>query len=195
MLDTLNKFYKRLYKSVRTVDERHIIIMEAAGTPDSLPKENDLSNVAYGFYSHFRTTFETDALLNQVHIYKGNGIPCIVCKIRAEENLDSSLTALNDCGISWLIGDYKGSGLKSAYIFGGNVPEADLTFDSYDIIGEKWSKPLATKNFTENKEITDVLKSAFKYGAGFVETAEKKKRLRPRVKVRVGSKLIVGKTQ
>lgn len=194
MLDTLNKFYKRLYKAIRTVDERHIIIMEAAGTPDTLPLENELSNVAYGFYSHFRTTFETDALLNQVHIYKGNGIPCIVCKIRAEENLDSSLTALNDCGISWLIGDYKGSGLKSAYIFGGSVPEADLTLDSYDIIGEKWSKPLKTKNFTENKEMSAVLKNAFKYGACFVETADKPKKNRPQIKVRVGSKMIVGTT-
>ena len=191
-VDTLNKFYRRICKVIRTVDERHIIITEAAGTPDSLPDAACFSNIAYGFYSHFRTTFESDALINQVKKYKNSGIPCIVCKIRAEENLASSLTALNDSGISWLIGDYKGSGLKSAYVFGGSVPEADLTFDSYDEIGQKWSKPLATKNFTENAEMTAILKDAFKYGNVLV-LPEGKTKKKPQIKVKVGTKLIVGK--
>ena len=190
-VDTLNKFYKRIIKAIRTVDERHIIITEAAGTPDTLPLSTDIPNVAYGFYSHFRTSFETDALLKCVRNYKSNGIPCIVCKIRAEENLASSLTALNDGGVSWLVGDYKGSGLKSAYVYGGSVPEADLMLDSYDEIGQKWSKPLATKNFTENTEMTAVLKDAFRYGSVLV-LPEGKTKKKPQIKVRIGSKLIVG---
>lgn len=194
-VETLNKFYRRAIKAIRAVDERHIVITEAAGTPDSLPETTELVNVAYGFYSHFRTTFEAAALLRQVKIYKKNNIPCIVCKIRAEENLAESLTALNDSGISWLIGDYKGSGFKSAYIFGGSVPEADLTLDSYEEIGNKWSKPLATKNFTENKEMTAVLKDAFKYGSVFVLLEGKSKKSKPQIKVRVGSKLIIGKNR
>ena len=192
-VDTLNKFYRRAIKAIRTVDERHIVIVEAAGTPDTLPEKTDLQNVAYGFYSHFRTTFEAGALLRQVKVYKQSNIPCIVCKIRAEENLSESLTALNDGGISWLIGDYKGAGLKSAYIFGGSVPEADLTLDSYEEIGNKWSKPLATKNFTENKEMTAVLKDAFRYGNVLVLPEGKTKKSKPQIKVKVGSKLIVGK--
>lgn len=190
-VDTLNKFYKRLIKAIRTVDERHIIITEAAGTPDTLPDSTDIQNIAYGFYSHFRTSFETDALLRHVRKYKNSGIPCIVCKIRAEENLAASLTALNDVGASWLIGDYKGSGLKSAFVFGGSAPEADLDLDSYDVIGEKWSKPLATKNFTENTEMTAVLKDAFRYGSVTV-LPEGKTKKKPQIKVRIGSKLIVG---
>lgn len=192
-VDTLNKFYRRAIKAIRTVDERHVVIVEAAGTPDSLPEKTDLQNVAYGFYSHFRTTFESGALLRQVKTYKQNGIPCIVCKIRAEENLSESLTALNDGGISWLIGDYKGAGLKSAYIFGGSAPEADLVLDSYEEIGNKWSKPLVTKNFTENKEMTAVLKAAFKYGSVLVLPEGKAKKSRPQIKIKVGSKLILGK--
>ncbi len=191
-LDALHKFYRRACKAIRTVDERHIIITESAGTPDSLPENTELNNIAYGFYSHFRTSFETDALIRNVRKYKNNGIPCIVCKIRAEENIAASLTALNDGGISWLIGDYKGSGFKSAFIFGGSVPEADLTFDSYEEIGNKWSKPLATKNFTENTEMTAVLKEAFKYGRVAVHEGKAKKS-KPQIRVRVGSKLIVGK--
>lgn len=191
-VDTLNKFYRRICKAIRTVDERHIIIMEAAGTPDSLPDATDLSNIAYGFYSHFRTSFETEALINHVKTYKSRGIPCIVCKIRAKESFSSSLISLNDSGISWLVGDYKGSGLKSAYIFGGSVPEADLMLDSYEVIGQKWSKPLATKNFTENTEMTAILKEAFRYGK-VLALPERKTKKKPQIKVRVGAKLIVGK--
>ena len=191
--DTLNKFYRRAGKAIRTVDDRHIIITEAAGTPDSLPEKTYLSNVAYGFYSHFRTSFETDALVKCVRNYKNNGIACIVCKIRAEENLSASLSALSDAGISWFVGDYKGSGLKSAYIFGGSVPDADLVLDSYEEIGNKWSKPLATKNFTENKEMTAILKEAFKYGGVQVVSEGKNKKRKPQIKFKVGSKLIYGK--
>ena len=190
-LDTLHKFYRRLIKAIRTVDEKHTIILEAAGSPDTLPlpeKIND-SNIAYGLYSHFHTTYEISALLNSIHKFGGNGIPFVVCKLRAEENLASSLEAMNDNGISWLTGDFKGSGLKAAFLYGGNVPEADLVADSYEQIGEKWAKPLATKNFTENKEITAALKSAFKYGNIRIEKPEKK----PQFKVKLGSKLIYGK--
>ncbi|MBQ2842258.1 MAG: cellulase family glycosylhydrolase [Clostridia bacterium] len=191
--EVLNKFCRRLCKAIRTVDERHIIITEAAGTPDTLPSKNDLPNIAYGFYSHFRTTFETAALIKNARYYKNNGIPCIVCKIRAEENLASSLTALNDCGISWLVGDYKGSGLKSAFLFGGSAPDADLSLDSYEEIGKKWSKPLATKNFSENEEMSAILKDAFKYGEMLVLPEGKSKKNKPKIKVKIGAKLIVGK--
>ena len=96
---------------------------------------------------------------------------------------------MNDNGISWLVGDYKGSGLKSAFLYGGSVPEADLTFDSYDVIGEKWSKPLSTKNFELNKEMSTILKNAFKYGAISIVKPEKK----PEFRIKLGSKLIYGK--
>ena len=122
----------------------------------------------------------------------GCGIPFVVCKLRAEDNLQSTLDAMNDNSISWLIGDYKGEGLKAAFLFGGSVPEADLDSDSHNEIILKWSKPLETKNFTLNKEMADVLKKAFKDRQITVEPAEKKSR-RPKIKVRVGSKLIYGK--
>jgi hypothetical protein len=118
-----------------------------------------------------------------------------VCKLRAEENLDSSLEALNDNNISWLIGDYKGEGFKAAYLYGGSVPKADLSVDTHDEIGEKWSKPLPTKNFTLNKDMSAILKKAFKgalISEGNKEKAEKAKK--PKIKVKFGSKLIYGKT-
>ena len=190
-LDTLHKFYRRLLKAIRNVDEKHIIILEAAGTPDTLPLPEKFNgeNIAYGIYSHFHTTFEIQALLNGIKQFKDSRIPFIICKLRGEENLASSLEAMNDNGISWLAGDYKGSGLKSAFLYGGSVPEADLTFDSYDVIGEKWSKPLSTKNFELNKEMSTVLKNAFKYGAISIVKPEKK----PEFRIKLGSKLIYGK--
>ncbi len=189
-LDLLFKFYRRICNAIRNVDERHVIILESAGSHGSLPESTQLKNIAYGFYSRFHTTYEIEALVNSIRTYKNNGIACAVCKIRTEEeNLDYSLRSLSDCGASWLIGDYKGTGLKAAFVFGGNPPAADLVADSYDIINEKWSKPLSTKNYTENKKITAVLKSAFKYGD---ITVKAKKKTKPQIKVKVGMKLIKG---
>lgn len=198
-LDTLHKFYKRLYKAIRTVDKDHTVILEAAGTPSTLPAAENYQgeNVAYGLYSHFFTTFETDSLINGIREFSGNGIPFVVCKLRAEESLAYSLEKLNDCGISWLIGDYKGEGLKAAYLYGGNVLGADLTFDTYDEICENWPKAVATKNFEKNKEMASVLKKAFGGKDLGVETDEEKPKgsFRPEFKARVGAKLLYGKTE
>lgn len=192
-LDTLHKFYRRLLKAIRTVDEKHIIILEAAGAPHTLPDSEIFKgeNIAYGLYSHFHTRYEIDSLLSGVNELRSSGIPFIVCKLRAEDNLNSSLEALNCNGISWLTGDYKGEGLKAAFLYGGSVPEADLDADTYDEIGKKWSKPLATKNFTLNKEMASVLKKAFK---GSVILPEKKEKTnQPKFKAKLGFNIIYGK--
>lgn len=189
-LDTLHKFYRRIYKAIRNVGDSHAVIMQAPAGADTLPPENEYhaDNVAYGIYSHFHTNFETDALVNSIRALKGRGVPFVVCKIRSEENMDYSLTALNDCGVSWLVGDFKGTGEKSNYLFSGDISPADLTYDSYETIGEKWSKPLSTKNFTEDKETAKILKGAFKYGIGFSALPEGK----PKFKVKFGFNVVKG---
>lgn len=189
-LDTLHKFYRRIYKAIRNLDDRHIVIMQAPADADTLPPSGEYhsDNVAYGLYSHFRTTFETDALVNGIRALKSRGVPFVVSKIRSEENLEYSLTALNDGGVSWLIGDFKGFGNVANYIFSGNISPADLTYDSYEEIGAKWSKLLATKNFTENKETAKILKAAFKYG-NTISLPEKGKL---KFKVRVGFNVVKG---
>lgn len=183
-LDTLHKFYRRIYKAIRNLGDNHIVIMQAPFDADTLPPENEYhaDNVAYGLYSHFRTTFETDSLVNSIRSLKSRNVPFIISKIRSEENLEYSLTALNDAGASWLLGDFKGCGNNFAYLFNGNISPADLTYDSYDIIGEKWSKPISTKNFTENKETAKILKRAFKYGVVSTEKPAEKSKLKVRVK-------------
>lgn len=193
-LDTLHKFYRRLYKAIRNVGDRHIVIMQAPADTDTLPPEKEFhaDNVAYGLYSHFRTTFETDALINGMRAMKSRGVPFVVCKIRSEENLEYSLDALNASGISWLAGDYKGFGDTANYLYSGNISPADLTYDSYEEIGEKWSKPLSTKNFTENKETSKILKKAFKSGASFFNTPEKSNKGKLKVKVKVGFNVVKG---
>ncbi len=192
-LDTLHKFYRRLYKAIRAVDERHTVILETAFSADTLPPAEKWKgeNVAFGLYSHFHTTFETDSLVNEVRKLKGFGIPFVACKIRSEESLAYSLQAMNDSEISWLTGDFKGTGERSGFLFGANIEEADLVADSYDIIGEKWSKPLATKNFTENKEMKAILKEAFKYGNSFTELKNAPKG-KMKIKVKFGMQPIVG---
>ncbi len=192
-LDTLHKFYKRLCKAIRTVDEKHVIITEAAGAPHTLPDPDKLGckNIAYGIYSHFHTTFELQSLINSINELRSSGIPFVICKLRSEENLDYTLDMINDNGISFLMGDYKGSGLKAAYLYGGSVPEADLDIDTYDEITEKWSKPLATKNFEKNKEMAACLKKAFNNKTICREKAEDSSK--PKFKVKVGTSVHFGK--
>ena len=193
-LDTLHKFYRRIYKAIRNIGDNHIVIMQAAFDPDTLPPENEFhsDNVAYGLYSHFRTTFETDSLVNGIRSMKNRNVPFVICKIRSEENLDYSLTALNDTGASWFFGDFKGCGDTFDYIFNGNISPADLTEDSYDIIGEKWSKPIATKNFTENKETSKILKRAFKYGEILTDIPKSEGKNKFKVRVRFGFNVVKG---
>lgn len=193
-LGTLHKFYRRIYKAIRNIGDKHIVIMQAPFDTDTLPPENEYhaDNIAYGIYSHFRTTFETDALINGIRSLKSRNVPFVVCKIRSEENLEYSLTALNDNGASWLIGDFKGRGDSFAYLFNGNISPADLTYDSYETIGEKWSKPIATKNFTENKDTAKNLKSAFKYGDIFPEMPKPDKNSKFKVRVKFGFNVVKG---
>ncbi len=192
--DTLHKFYRRIYKAIRNIGDNHIIIMQAPFDPDTLPPENEFhsDNVAYGLYSHFRTTFETDALVNGIRSMKSRNVPFVVCKIRCEENLDYSLTALNDAGSSWLIGDFKGCGDNLAYLFSGSISPADLTEDSYETIGEKWSKPISTKNFTENKDTAKTLKRAFKYGEILTSSPDSKEKSKFRFKAKFGFNVVKG---
>lgn len=193
-LDTLHKFYRRIYKAIRNVGDKHIVIMQAPYDTDTLPPENEYhnDNVAYGIYSHFRTTFETDALINGIRSLRSRNVPFTVCKIRSEENLDYSLTALNDAGVSWLIGDFKGCGDSFAYLFNGNISPADLTYDSYETIGEKWSKPIATKNFTENKDTAKILKRAFRYGEVSADIPKSQEKGKLKFKVKFGFNVVKG---
>lgn len=188
-IDILHKFYRRALKAIRTVDARHTVIMQAAYGIETLPDAEKLGgeNVAFGLYSHFHTTFETDALMNAINEKKG-AIPFIICKVRAEENIDYSLTAFNGNNISWLFGDYKGNGMN--FVYSADISPANLDIDKYDEIGEKWSKPVATKNFAENKELTKLLKAKYKDNQPSIpEKAEKSK---PKISVKFGKTTIIG---
>ncbi len=187
-LDTLHKFYRRIYKAIRNLDDKHIVIMQAPAGAETLPEQKDYhkDNVAYGLYSHFHTTFETDALVKSIREFGERGVPFVISKIRSEENMDYSLTALNDCGASWLFGDFKGN--SASHLFSGDISTADLTYDTYDEIGEKWSKPLSTKNFAENKELAKTLKSAFRYGVGLSSPGKG----RFKVKAKFGFNIVKG---
>lgn len=188
-LDVLHKFYRRALKAIRTVDEKHPVIMQAAHGIETLPDAEKIkdNNIAFGLYSHFHTTFETDALINAINAKKC-GVPFVVCKVRAEENIDYALSAFNDNNISWLFGDYKGSGMN--FVYSGNISPANLDVDKYDEIGEKWSKPVVTKSFTENKELSKLLKA--KYKDNFLSLTEKVKKDKPKISVKFGKTTIIG---
>lgn len=184
-IDVLYKFYRRALKAIKAVDNRHTVIMQLPEGAEGLPAMSE-ENIAFGFYSHMNTSFEADAMLNRINTAQ-NGVPCIVCKVRAEENADYILSSLNESGVSWIFGDFKGNG--ASCIFSGNISPANLDNDKYDEIGEKWSKPVATKNYTENKELTKLLKLKFKDNSfPKPEKSEKK----PKIAVKFGKTTIIG---
>lgn len=193
-VDALSKLYMRTLKAIRGVDDNHVVIMQSAFSADYLPDfKNVPENVAYGLYLHSHTSFETDAMIKSVQSKKHMGIPFIISKIRADENIEYSLTALCDNGISWLIGDYKGIGTRSAYLYSGEAEAIDFENDDFDAMTEKWKKPIATKNFEQNKELAAILKNAFKYGIIYVENSDEEKK-KPFTKFGFGKHTVYGKT-
>ncbi len=187
--DTLHKLYARVFKAVRNIDESRILIMEAAGDVDSLPelKKYVNSGVAFGLYSHFHTTFETEAMVRSISAMKKSGIPLVVCKIRSDETWNYSLGKLCGEGASWLVGDYKATA-GMCRLFKGETEYADLENESYDELTAKWKSAPLTKNYTENKELAKTLKNYFACG----EPAEKEKMLKPELKVKFGFNIIEG---
>lgn len=193
-LDSLNKLYARTLKAIRGVEDNHVIIMQSAFSADYLPEFKTVpENIAFGLYLHSHTSFETDALIASVQSKKHLGIPFVISKIRADDNIDYSLTALCDNGISWLIGDYKGSGTRSAYLYSGEVEAIDFENDDFEAMTKKWKKPIATKNFEQNKELATILKNAFKYGIVYIEK-DKSEKKKPFVKFGLGKHTVYGKT-
>lgn len=71
--------------------------MQAAHGADTLPDPTKYEgkNVAFGLYSHFHTTFETDALVKSLGARGGRRVPFIVCKLRTDvaRNTRSRLSA------------------------------------------------------------------------------------------------------
>lgn len=185
-ISLLHKFYLRIFKAIRNVDKEKIIIIEAAGFTDSLPNPSRYrdNNVAFGLYSHFHTTFETDALMKDVARLKECGIPFIVCKIRSDKNWNYSLGKLCDGGISWLMGDFKGKSDTSC-LYSGNAVSADLENDSYETLTEKCKNTPSTKNHALNKELSKALKLYF---SGSRRTEKRK----PEIKVKVGFNVVKG---
>lgn len=193
-LDSLNKLYARTLKAIRGVEDNHVIIMQSAFSADYIPEFKTVpENIAFGLYLHSHTSFETDALIASVQSKKHLGIPFVISKIRADDNIDYSLTALCDNGISWLIGDYKGSGTRSAYLYSGEVEAIDFENDDFEAMTKKWKKPIATKNFEQNKELASILKNAFKYGIVYIEK-DKSEKKKPFVKFGLGKHKVYGKT-
>lgn len=192
-LPTLHKLYKRIYKAIRNVDPDHIVIMQAANLPETLPEAEGMTNVAYGLYSHFHTNFETDSFIKSINTLKAKNIPFVVSKIRAEANWDYSLTSLCDNGISWLAGDFKGDASQQSILYAAEIPSISFDEDNYDAMNEKWSaKSLATKNFALNESLKQHLKNYFDYGVTTVENEEKKPLS---FNVRFGKDTLVGNTR
>lgn len=190
-LDTLHKFYYRAFRAIRNSGSEQIVIMQAAHGADTLPDpaKYEGKNVAFGLYSHFHTTFETDALVKSLGARGGRRVPFIVCKLRTDVSPEYPLSALSDAGVSWLIGDFKGSGASALYY--GVAGGADIAADGYEEIASNLAGAAATPQLTENTELAAELKVQFgrRYSAASSESIEKPEK---GFKFKLGFNAVVG---
>ena len=165
--------------------------MQAAHGADTLPDpaKYEGKNVAFGLYSHFHTTFETDALVKSLGARGGRRMPFIVCKLRTDVSPEYPLSALSDAGVSWLIGDFKGSGASALYY--GVAGGADIAADGYEEIASNLAGAAATPQLTENTELAAELKVQFgrRYVAASSESIEKPEK---GFKFKLGFNAVVG---
>lgn len=190
-LDTMHKFYYRAFRAIRNSGSEQIVIMQAAHGADTLPDpaKYEGKNVAFGLYSHFHTTFETDALVKSLGARGGRRVPFIVCKLRTDVSPEYPLSALSDAGVSWLIGDFKGSGASALYY--GVAGGADIAADGYEEIASNLAGAAATPQLTENTELAAELKVQFgrRYVAASSESIEKPEK---GFKFKLGFNAVVG---
>lgn len=189
-LDTLHKFYYRAFKAIRTGGSEQLVIMQAAHGADTLPDPAKYAgkNVAFGLYSHFHTTYETDALIKSLGARGGRSVPVIVCKIRTDGGCEYPLSALSDAGVSWLIGDFKGSG--ASCLFGGVAGGADISADGYDAIASNLADAAQTSQLTENKAFAAELKAQF--GRCYEPRQSRDEKPEKGFKIKLGLNAVVG---
>ena len=142
------KIYKRLYNTVRAVDEDHLITMEAIWTGFALPWSfmRGWDNVVYQvhFYNNSNFIFNfflllTMALHPNVPLMVGEFYP------HKQTTWDNCFSTMNKLNYSWMLWTYKatGHGMWSSdwCLYGAKDGfwRADIYNGSYDQIAEAWS--------------------------------------------------------
>lgn len=147
--------YSRLYDTVRAVDERHIITMEAIWTAIALPMAwtKGWDNVVYQvhFYNNSNFIFNlftwfTKLVYADVPMMMGEFYP------HQQTTWENCFNTLNKADYSWFLWTYKATGhgmWESDWCLRGSKDgfhRVNVYTDSYEEIARKWGECIRTEN-------------------------------------------------
>lgn len=151
-----NEFiYTRLYDTVRKVDDRHIITMEAIWTAIALPHAfmKGWKNVVYQvhFYNNSNFIFNifaffTKAIFFDVPMMMGEFFP------HQDTTWENCFETMNSLDYSWFLWTYKATGhgmWESDWCLRGSkdgFERANIYTDSFEEIARKWGECIRTEN-------------------------------------------------
>ncbi len=147
--------YDILYKTVRAVDEEHIITLECIWTPLALPHAftKGWKNTVYQvhFYQNSDFIFNLFVYLARVYYFD---VPLLMGEFYplGTTTWANCLKTLGRCNYSWLLWTYKATGhlmWESDWCIKGSkdgFERAKLRTDSYDEIARKWGEDIRTEN-------------------------------------------------
>ena len=162
-------FYNEIYKTIRSKDSNHIIIMESCWDADNLPRPSAYgwTNVAYEYhYYPWSAQNSSDA---QKSYFSGKvsdianhnyGVPTFVGEFTCFDQEDAwrnTMSTYNQQGWHWTTWAYKVTGNSSWGIYNHNPEKVDIYNDSADTIKNKWSA-VGTENGWKNDKIYNLVK-------------------------------------
>ncbi len=178
---SIKDMYDKLYKVVRAIDQKHIIVMGAFFNFDTLgsPHLNGWKNVVYEThhydtsedYAPSRQNYFAIEQLGYIDSYSVKwNVPVLAGEFNfwtAENAWRTWLYTLSARGVSWCNWTYKNTEQNADRNWGlfhqPTVEYIDYDNDTYEEIAEKW-RNFKTENYTKNEFLKGIFEDAAKLG-------------------------------
>lgn len=174
------KMYDMLYRAVREIDTRHIVVMGAFYNFDQLgsPHINGWKNVVYEthHYDDANKSAENQnnfmaGQLSYIQNYKVKwNVPVLAGEFNfwsAENAWRSWLYTLTATGVSWCNWTYKNTEQDPANCWGifhtPDVESIDYAHDDFETIARKW-RGYSTENYVQNEFLCNIMQDAAVFG-------------------------------
>ena len=163
-------FYNEIYKTIRSKDSNHIIIMESCWDADNLPRPSAYgwTNVAYEYHYYpwnyiSNSSGQASYTAGKVRDIANHnyGVPTFVGEFTCFDQEDAwrnTMSTYNQQGWHWTTWAYKVTGNSSWGIYNHSPQSVDIYNDSADTIRKKWSSVGTDKGWV-NSKIYNVVKS------------------------------------
>lgn len=166
------EIYNNAYNVIRSVDQNHVIIMEATWDPWDLPDPSvyGWTNVMYEYHNYLYDDYDNSqgrqvqSLQNKVNLILNQdyNVPSYMGEFNLMSNTSAwkqGLEILNNAGLSWTIWTYKVTGTNNNWgLYNQNVAKANVATDSEATIRARWSN---VGSATPNNNLINAIKPYF----------------------------------